>query len=126
MASDALIYFPHKNVAEPRSRRAHTRVSPLSLATRSYDNRPAQFQLIEAGRGRQRLLKHQAGRIACNRIEAELHLRVRILVVPCGPVFVQGHAEVGLMGDLRGIHIAKDVVQRSVAYFSKNSVSTAG
>src|ERR1700722_8573765 len=56
--------------------------------------RPAQFELIEAGRHRQRLLDDQPGGVSGGGIEAELDLAIGIFLVPGGFILLHGHAEI--------------------------------
>src|ERR1700677_2340943 len=57
--------------------------------------RPAQLELIEAGRHRKRLLDDQPGGVSGGGIEAELDLAIWIFPVRGGPVVLLGHAEIG-------------------------------
>src|ERR1700722_20760415 len=69
--------------------------------------RPVQFELIEAGRNRQRLLDDKPGGISGGGIEAELDLAVGIFLVPGGFVVLHGHAEIDGIVEFRGRHIGE-------------------
>ena len=68
-------------------------VERLELA-REAEHRAAQLHLVEAGRNRQRLLQHEPGGVAGDRIEAELDLAVGVFLVPGGLILLHVHAEI--------------------------------
>src|SRR5216683_4484318 len=89
-------------------------IERLELSRQTKD-RFAQLKLIEAISCRERFFEHQSGRIACDRVEPELHLRVGIFIVPGGAVVLERHPEVGFVGNFRGRNVGEHVVQSLAA-----------
>src|SRR6185312_8945695 len=84
-------------------------VERLELAVER-EGRLAQLHLVEAGRNRQRLLDHERGGVARDRVEAELHLAVVIFLLPGGAEILHVHPEIDRIIQLRRRHIGPDVL----------------
>src|SRR6202165_4679311 len=79
------------------------------------EHRAAQFELIEAGRNRKRLLDDEPGGVSGNRIEAELDLAIGVFLVPGGFIILDVHAEIDRILQFRRRHIGENVLEALLA-----------